>query len=63
MARMTIVRTNNDNKSWLVNSEDGSVFEIENEAIAEEASSALDADKMIAVDVRAHAASHAYFTT
>jgi hypothetical protein len=63
MARMTIVRTNNDNKSWLVNSEDGSVFEIENEAIAEEASSALDADKMIAVDVRANAASHAYFTT
>jgi hypothetical protein len=60
MAKMTIVRTKSDNKSWLVGLDGEIISEIDNEAIADQAA---EADVSIAVEVRAHAASHAWFTT
>ena len=63
MARMMITHTKNDNKSWLVNLDEQTVSEIESEAFVDEASCAFDADKSVVVEVRAHAASHGWFTT
>jgi hypothetical protein len=63
MARLMIMRSKNDNKSWLVNLDEQTVSEIESEAFADETSCAFDADKSVVVEVRAHAASHGWFTT
>jgi hypothetical protein len=55
MTRMTIMRTKDDNKAWLVGLDGEIVSEIEN---FDENLSAFDSEKAIVVDVRAHAASH-----
>jgi len=61
MTGMMIIRTKNDNRAWLVGLDGAIVSEIESEALAYERSLAFDADKAIAVEIRAHAASHAQF--
>lgn len=60
MAGMTIIRTKVDNKSWLVSLDGQIISEIECEA-ADALSSAFDPEQAIAVEVRAHAASHSQF--
>jgi hypothetical protein len=62
MGKMTAVRTSDEGRSWLVDSDGKVICEVESDAFAA-TSLAPDSDKLIAVEVRAHAASHAYFTT
>ena len=58
MTRMTIMCTKSDNKAWLVGLDGEIVSEIEN---FDENLSAVDPEKAIVVDVRAHTASHVSF--
>ncbi|MGA2043153.1 MAG: hypothetical protein ABSG83_07240 [Roseiarcus sp.] len=58
MTRLTIMHSKTDNKSWLVDVDGAIVSEIDNDVVAGEIAS--DSDRTIVVEVRAHAASHAY---
>ena len=62
MGRMTIVRTNDESQCWLAAPDGSLLCEVESDALAA-TTPALDSEQLIAVEVRAHAASHAYFTT
>ena len=56
MTKLTIMRSTNDNKAWLVDVDGVIVSEIESEAVA------ANTDQTIVVEVRAQAASHNYHT-
>ncbi len=60
MTRLTIMRSNNDNKAWLVDSDGAIVSEIENEALI--GAGDCESETAIVVEVRAHAASHNFHT-
>jgi hypothetical protein len=60
MTKLTIMRSQNDNKAWFVDSDGAIVSEIENEALVGEC--ARESETSIVVEVRAHAASHNFHT-
>jgi hypothetical protein len=60
MANVIIVRAKSENKSWIINLDDETSLEVENEAAAEFESRLSDAGETTIVEARAYAACHGW---
>jgi hypothetical protein len=61
MARLMIMHTKEDDKSWVVNLDENTISEIESDRTVDETRGLLAAASPVIVDSRAYAASHAWF--